>query len=96
MNYTNFITKNDYKQWLITTGRTIRETRSTLKNAQRSNSASWKQFYELDELSKQYRTYHIAYSMLRGKSLETIEKISYTKPDMSSINEIINFFRKED
>ena len=63
----------ELKQWLITNATEIRETRKIHKENQSSrndNSLMWK----LCSKSRHYRHHHIAYSELRGKIREQIEK----------------------
>jgi len=68
----------------------IRATKVELKEYQRANRGWDNNFFStLYKLSQNYRHHHIAYSMLRGKSYESIEQPSKKgMPDFSLIKEI--------
>jgi hypothetical protein len=64
----------ELKYWLITHATEIRETRKLLKETQRNNKPTWKFQGDLLRLVPSYRHHHIAYSELRGKTREQIER----------------------
>jgi hypothetical protein len=51
-------------------------------------------FKKLKCLAKDYRTHHIAYSLLKGKTYEQIERkcAENNKPDMAKVQEIKNAY----
>lgn len=73
----------------------IRKTSAELKLYQKANKGyDGGRFSILNKLAKDYRHCHIAYSLLKGKSYEQIEKhcAENNKPDMALIQEIKNAF----
>jgi hypothetical protein len=63
----------ELKHWLITNAVEIRETKKIHKENQRSkndHSLMW----SLYKMSQDYRHHHIAYSELRGRTRDQIEK----------------------
>jgi hypothetical protein len=68
----------------------IRVTKKELKDYQKSHSGCDNSFFsKLYKLSQNYRHHHIAYSMLRGKSYETIERPKKSNmPNIPLIQEI--------
>jgi hypothetical protein len=68
----------------------IRATKKELRDYQKSHRGCDNGFFsKLAKLSQNYRHHHIAYSMLRGKSYETIERPNESnKPNISLIQEI--------
>jgi hypothetical protein len=63
----------ELKHWLITHATEIRETRKLHKENQRSRNDN-RLNCKLWNASNDYRHHHIAYSELRGKSREQIER----------------------
>jgi hypothetical protein len=61
----------------------VRATRLAFKEAQRSGT--YKEminlFYKTNEKSYDFRHRHIAYCLLRGRTMEQIERVSYNIPD---------------
>lgn len=86
------------KKYLKEQAALIRETKKELKECQRENSGRDGGLYStLKKLSWDYRHHHIAYSMMRGKSYEFIEKPrEENKPNMAFIQEIRNAYTAED
>jgi len=64
----------ELKYWLITHATEIRETRKVCKEKQRKYGDCWELQQKLYYMSKKHRHYHIAYSELRGKNREQIER----------------------
>lgn len=86
------------KKYLKEQAALIRATKKELKECQRENSGRDGGFYStLKNLSKDYRHHHIAYSILRGKLYEVIEKPREdNKPDMALIQEIKDAYTAKD
>lgn len=84
-------TKIEMKQRLKDLGAEIRQTRLTLKNAQRTGNGTAKLMYELEINRSAYRMIHIAYSLTRGKKYSEIERKTRdgNEPNWDSINRII-------
>ncbi len=61
------------KQWLLARAVEIRETRKIYKDEQRKSGWSYLA-WGLQTMSREYRHHHIAYSELRGKTRDQIEK----------------------
>ena len=64
----------EFKIWIKEEAVSIKELRNNVKAQQRAKIDCWKDQWDLDTKSKTYRLYHIAYSMLRGKEYEQIER----------------------
>jgi len=87
-------TIHDIKQHNIELAQRIRETRQALKqDGQNSDIA-----YELWVRSREFRSWHIAYCLIRGKSYEQIEpKVGeFNEPNWSFVNQILGDFHYED
>lgn len=73
----------------------IKKFRAELKEYQKINRG-WdnSRFSILKKMSKHYRHYHIAYSLLKGKTYDQIEKKCHedNQPDMALIQEIRNAY----
>jgi len=78
------------KKYLKEQAKLIRATKKELKSYQKEHGGCDGGYYgTLRKLSRDYRHHHIAYSMLKGKCYESIERPN-TKiaPDMALIQEI--------
>jgi len=64
----------ELKYWLITHATEIRETRKLLKDAQRNSKATWRFRGDIIRMVPEYRHHHIAYSEMKGRSREQIER----------------------
>jgi len=62
------------KQWLKDAAIKIRKTRKEYKDTQRANESSWQLAYRLNDLKHEYRHRHIAYSEMRGRTRDQIER----------------------
>ncbi|MDD5649795.1 MAG: hypothetical protein PHF86_05145 [Candidatus Nanoarchaeia archaeon] len=83
------------KNYLKEQAAIIRTLTAELKLYQKSNSgADGGYFKQLKYLAKDYRLHHIAYSLLKGKTYEQIEKCcaENNKPDMAKVQEIKNAY----
>jgi hypothetical protein len=83
-------TIHDLKKYLKEQTALIRATKTELKHFQRENGGYDGGFFKkIRHLSINYRHHHIAYSLLKGKTYDQIEKPAIdNKPDMSFIEEI--------
>lgn len=62
----------------------IRKAKAAHKEAQRKGTADWRTHGAIVRLRMEYRTHHIAYSMLRGRTLDQIEnKHRKTTPEIA-------------
>jgi hypothetical protein len=80
------------KSYLKQEAQNIRSTRNDLKKYQQEHNGCDGNFYcLLRTLVYNYRHHHIAYSLLRGKKYESIEKpAENNKPNFQFIQEIQN------
>lgn len=78
------------KKFLKKQAKLIRATKKELKEYQRKHAGCDDGFYHtLRILSSDYRYHHIAYSMLKGKPYEVIERHNtIVKPNMDLVKEI--------
>jgi hypothetical protein len=65
----------------------IRASRQTFKASQRAGEPDWKAQADASAASCQYRYRHIAYSLVRGRTMGQIERPKHA-PDMARIEEI--------
>jgi len=72
--------------------------KKSVKEKQKENDAEAPKFqYQLYKYKKSYRHHHIAYSLLRGRAYEEVEKPRKdNEPDMDLIRRIINEYKSED
>ena len=86
------------KKYLKEQASLIRSTKVELKAFQKKNGGYDGGFFStLKKLSRNYRHHHIAYSMLRGKAYEVIERPNTRiLPNMDLIQEIKDAYTKED
>ena len=87
----------EMKTWLKDKGAEIRELRTEMKNAMRSNSYSCGKLQNmLMYETSSFRHHHIAYGLLRGRKYEEIEQ--YTRkgnePDWGRIESIMEDIRQ--
>jgi len=85
---------SNLKKYLKEEAALIKTNRVELKTFQKQNNGYDNGFFKkIKSLSTNYRHYHIAYSLLKGKNYNQIEKPSENnKPDMSFIEEIKNAY----
>lgn len=62
------------KNWLKNEAVEIKEAKKELKEAQRSSNSSGELMFSLFMQRRNYRHYHIAYSEMRGKTRDQIER----------------------
>lgn len=87
----------EMKTWLKNKGAEIRELRTEMKNAMRTNSYSCGKYQRmLDIETSNFRHHHIAMGLLRGRKYEQIER--YTRkgnePDWGRIEKIMEDLRQ--
>lgn len=89
---------SNLKSYLKEQAALIRSNTIELKKYQKEHKGrDGGRFFTLKKLSRGYRHHHIAYSMLRGKSYEAIEKPNpYNKPNMDLIQEITDAYTAKD
>jgi len=65
----------------------IRQTKTDLTEAQQSGYSTWQLHSKLSDLRIEFRHRHVAYSLVRGRSMEQIESKVYpgNEPDESKI-----------
>lgn len=64
----------EMKRTIKQEAREIKELRKAFKQLQRTNQSTWREQSQLEGKTVAYRHLHIAYSMVKGKSYEQIEK----------------------
>lgn len=85
---------SNLKKYLKEQAVLIKTNRTELKTFQKQNNGYDNGFFKtIKNISTNYRYYHIAYSLLKGKNYDQIEKpAENNKPDMSFIEEIKNAY----
>lgn len=88
---------HNLKKYLKEQAALIRATKKELKAYQKEHGGCDDGYYRtLGKLSRDYRHHHIAYSMLRGKPYEVIEKPNTRiAPDMDFIKEIRDAYTED-
>jgi hypothetical protein len=67
----------------------IRETKTDCKKLQKAKDYAGSLQYQILKLKNDYRHRHIAYSMLRGRTYEQVEKTCRKAPNFDRIKEIM-------
>jgi len=87
------ILKKELKAELKDLAQTIRTSKVSFKDEQRSKggSASYKSISDLSNLKHTFRHKHIAYCMFRGRAYEEVEKTCRedNKPNMDMVNSLV-------
>ena len=65
---------NPIKEQLKQLASEIKQSKIDLKDGQRKNTATYKDFWKVSNLKNLFRHQHIAYCLIRGKSYEQIER----------------------
>ncbi len=84
----------EFKARIIEDARILKNTRQEFKALQRSGESCWNEQYNLDALKGDYRSLHIAYSLLKGNSYEEIERTvkEGNEPNWKDINSYLDTF----
>jgi len=87
----------ELKNWLKSAGIEIRILKNTHKDNQRNHKFNIHTLYDLNSLQREYRHKHIAYSELRGKTRDQIEKPRQgNEPSESLIQKFKDEYREEE
>lgn len=83
---------SELKSWLKKTAEQIKAQKKEYKQKQRENTDTWQDRVSLKNIRRKYRHYHIAYSQLRGKTRDQIERTvrEGNEPDEDMIQAIVD------
>jgi len=65
---------NPVKEELKNLASQIKQSKLDLKQKQRTHSTTWKDHYNVNSASSEFRHKHIAYCLLKGRTYEQIEQ----------------------
>ena len=99
-DFKKFTDRLDYKNWLKESGAEIRFLKNYLANAQRNHkyNETYSIYQKIIKLQSLYRSYHIAYSLLRGRTMEQIErnhKLQTSTLPISFAHDIYQYFEDQ-
>lgn len=84
-----------FKTTLKHLAQAIRAAKVGLKDKQRANTATYRDYYQIEDLKSDYRHMHIAYCLFRGRELSQIEAPGSKKLDMGRIKSILETLQKD-